>query len=323
MRQSLAGGGMRRWRLLALAVVLVAAAVVGGGALLGRSCGKKAGEFERLDAPERLVAIGDIHGSMWAWQQALRKAGAIDEKGEWIGGRLEVVFTGDLIDRGDDDLEILRATERLKQRAAKAGGKVIVLTGNHEAANVEGLFIEVSDKGFEQFNGEVTEKELELPYAKKFKPARKARAVAFRPGGPLATKLSANRAAVLIGDTVFVHGGLLPDHVTYGLKRMNGKLRDWMSGKTKKRPDKAVGRDGPLWIRDYSEDPDDGDCKHLAKALSLLGAKRMVVGHTIQDHINSACDGQVWRIDTGMNPTHFNGPIEVLEIRGDEVAPIR
>jgi hypothetical protein len=49
----------------------------------------------------------------------------------------------------------------------------------------------------------------------------------------------------------------------------------------------------------------------------------MVVGHTIQDHINSACDGQVWRIDTGMNPTHFNGPIEVLEIRGDEVAPIR
>ena len=38
-----------------------------------------------------------------------------------------------------------------------------------------------------------------------------------------------------------------------------------------------------------------------AKTLRLTGAKRMIVGHTPQRAgINSAADGQVWRVDTGM-----------------------
>lgn len=37
------------------------------------------------------------------------------------------------------------------------------------------------------------------------------------------------------------------------------------------------------------------------KVLRLTGTKRMVVGHTPQRAgINSAADGQVWRVDTGM-----------------------
>jgi hypothetical protein len=65
------------------------------------------------------------------------------------------------------------------------------------------------------------------------------------------------------------------------------------------------------------------DCTDLATALAQLGAKRMVVGHTVQHHgVNSACEGQVWRIDVGM-ARYFGGPIEVLAIRGSDVAVLR
>jgi hypothetical protein len=49
----------------------------------------------------------------------------------------------------------------------------------------------------------------------------------------------------------------------------------------------------------------------------------MVVGHTVQRRgVNSACDGKVWRIDVGLS-RYFGGPIQALEIRGDDVTPLR
>jgi hypothetical protein len=47
----------------------------------------------------------------------------------------------------------------------------------------------------------------------------------------------------------------------------------------------------------------------------------MVVGHSRWGHINSACDGMVWRIDTGMS-AYYNGTIEVLEITESTVTPL-
>jgi hypothetical protein len=264
-----------------------------------------------------------VHGSMLALKKALTKAAAIDARGDWVGGKLVVVIVGDFLDRGDDEIAIMKLIDSLKKQAEEAGGALHVLNGNHEVANVEGRFMEVSERGFADFAAEVTPAELKLPYALKFKRAHRARAVAFRPGGPRATWLAANPTVLIVGDTVFVHGGVTPEHVEYGLGRINKELKDWMLGKTKKRPDWLLGREGPFWLRDYSKDPDEKDCKRLEKTLKLLGAARMVVGHTIQPHINASCGGKVWKIDTGMNPVWFKGPIEVLEIKGDKVSPLR
>ena len=73
-------------------------------------------------APERLVAIGDLHGDAAHARRAFRVAGAIDDKDKWIGGKLVVVQTGDQIDRGDDDRVILDLIEDLKRQATAAGG---------------------------------------------------------------------------------------------------------------------------------------------------------------------------------------------------------
>jgi hypothetical protein len=41
----------------------------------------------------------------------------------------------------------------------------------------------------------------------------------------------------------------------------------------------------------------------------------MVVGHTVQNGINSACDGKIWRTDIGMSRSFGKrNKIQVLEI---------
>ena len=48
-------------------------------------------------APARIVAIGDLHGDRERTMRALRLAGAVDGEGNWSGGSLVVVQTGDQI----------------------------------------------------------------------------------------------------------------------------------------------------------------------------------------------------------------------------------
>ncbi len=52
-----------------------------------------------------------------------------------MGGRLVVVQTGDEIDRGDDDREILDHVEKWERQAAAEGGELVALLGNHEIMN--------------------------------------------------------------------------------------------------------------------------------------------------------------------------------------------
>ncbi len=285
--------------------------------------GKEAPLSARLSrpAPARLVAIGDLHGDLDHAKRALRLAGAIDDHDHWIGGKLVVVQTGDEIDRGDDDRAILDFVEGLKKQAAAAGGEVIALLGNHEVMNASLDFRYVTPVGFEAFSlfgaGDASAPLADVP------PSSRGRAAAFAPGGTYASLESARPFVVEVGDTVFVHGGVLPKHVAYGLDRMNDELDAWLTAKRRDPPAILVAQDGPIWTRAYSSEDTPPDCADLATALAELGAKRMVVGHTVQSQgVNSACDGKVWRIDVGLS-RYFGGPIQALEIRGDDVTPLR
>jgi hypothetical protein len=146
------------------------------------------------------------------------------------------------------------------------------------------------------------------------------RAAAFRPAAPYALMLADRPVVYQVGDTIFVHGGILPKHVRYGLDRINDEVRAYMLGQRPHAPEIVEASDGLIWTRLYSLDTNEQGCALLREALALLHAKRMVVGHTPQlSGITSACDGRVWRIDTGMSH-YYGGPLEVLEIRGDQVS---
>lgn len=256
-------------------------------------------------APPVLVALGDLHGDLAATRRALRLAGAIDENDHWSGGELVLVQTGDILDRGDDDRAILDLLLRLKEEARQTDGEVLVLSGNHELMNVQQNFYYVTPGGFDAFRSEG------------------GREAVFRPGGAYALKVSELPVFVKVGDSVFVHGGVLPKHIAYGLDRMNDQVQRWMRGELSVLPSVMADADGPMWTRLYSLETDAAGCEELTRALNLLGAKRMVVGHTPQlSGITSACDERVWRIDVGMS-RYYGGPVEVLEIRGDRVRVLR
>lgn len=270
-------------------------------------------------AVPRLVAIGDLHGDFDATRHALRLAGAIDKTDAWAGGALTVVQTGDEIDRGDGDRRVVDYLEKLRAEARKAGGELVLMNGNHELMNTQLDFRYVTDGAFAAFADVTPANPTIAQLAGNFPASARGRVAAFAPGGPYA-QLYADRPIVFrVGDTVFAHGGILPKHVTYGLDRMNDEVGAWFAGRKPRPPSVVVAEDGPVWTREYSQTPGSGDCADLGRALGLLRAKRMVVGHTVQDHgITSACGDRVWRIDVGMSK-FFGHDARVLQIEGDAV----
>jgi len=118
------------------------------------------------------------------------------------------------------------------------------------------------------------------------------------------------------------------------LDRLNAASAAWMrgespptasgSGAEKGMPDFLRGRDAVVWSRSYSsEDTRKADCVLLREALGKIpGAKRMVMGHTIQEAgVNGACEGAALRVDVGLSGGCGDGNVEVLEILADGSLP--
>jgi hypothetical protein len=220
-----------------------------------------------------------------------------------------------MLDRGDDDREILRLFARLEEQARPAGGTVFQLVGNHEVLNAEGDFRYVTAGGFLAFAD--VKREPPNPLLVRFAPEARGRAAAFLPGGPEARRLATHPTVALIGRTLFAHGGVLPEHVSFGLGRLNGTLAAWLRGELTELPDGLRGENAPFWTRRYSDaKPSHRVCRELGELLGAVGADRLVVGHTVQDKgISSACGERVWRIDVGLAAYYGHHRPEVLEMR--------
>lgn len=247
-------------------------------------------------ASGRVVAVGDLHGDLEVTRSVLRAAGAIDSADHWVGGKLVVVQTGDTIDRGDDDRAVIDLLERLRAEARKAGGKLIAMSGNHELMNVAGDLRYVSEASAAAFE--------------------QGRARAFAPGARYARILATWPVITKVDRSVFVHGGVLLQHVRYGIDRMNDETAAWMRGE-RSAPAFMMQDDAPVWTRLYSvadaELPAE-TCAQLEQVLGELDADRMIIGHTPQAHgIDGACGERVWRIDTGLSH-YYGGPLQWLEI---------
>jgi len=276
----------------------------------------------RLPAPPRLVAIGDLHGDFEATRAVFRLAGAIDETDRWVGKDLVVVQTGDQLDRGDGERKILDLLERLTEEARAAGGALHVLNGNHELMNAAGDLRYVTAGGFVDF-AELPGLDLKDPRAAGAPPAMRGRLLAFAPGGPYARKLAARPVVLIVGDSVFAHAGVLPEHVRRGIDEINAQTQRWLRGEGEISPDIIQGDESPVWTRRFCQDPGPADCAVADETLTLLGVRRMVVAHTVhRDGIVRNCEGKVWCIDVGM-AAYYGGHPEALEIVGDRVTPLR
>lgn len=295
-------------------------------------------------SPSRLIAIGDLHGDLSKTKQALQLAGLIDANDRWSGGSATVVQVGDILDRGGDELKILYLFEKLKREAARANGRVFTMNGNHEIMNIDGDFRFATREGLKEFedwalwhcvgndmkrlcegfNGSVKDPFDGIPSEiRGVKPeilnGIRARIAALRPNGPISERfLSTNQTIVVVGESIFVHGGLLPEHVEYGLERVNEDVSNWIRGVKQKVVSQLIkGKDSIVWTRKFSNRlAKNCDCSSLEHVLKTIpGVKRMIMGHTIQgDGINGVCENRAIRIDVGMSKGCGNGLPEVLEI---------
>ena len=88
---------------------------------------------------------------------------------------------------------------------------------------------------------------------------------AFAPGGPIARRLAERGLTAIVGDTLFVHGGVLPTHDLTALER---EARAWLRGDSAAPPRALVDDDSPLWTRTYGGDETPAVCATARAALA-------------------------------------------------------
>jgi Calcineurin-like phosphoesterase len=79
-----------------------------------------------------VFVVGDVHGHLDEVIVLLRRAGLMSESLTWTGGAATVWFIGDFPDRGPNGLAAIDLAMWLQREAAKVGGRVDALLGNHD-----------------------------------------------------------------------------------------------------------------------------------------------------------------------------------------------
>ena len=227
-------------------------------------------------APQRIVAIGDLHGDHDAWRAIARAAGLIDARGKWSGGKTTLVQMGDVVDRGPDSLKIIRDLRKLQKDAPKRGGRVIALIGNHEAMMMTGDFRYVHPGELAAFADRDSEARRERVYqANKtaIEAAYRARTpqmtpeaikaewlktmplgqieyqLAWRPDGELGKWAISNPAVVKLGDNLFVHGGISAAYAGMSIEDINRQVAAALGAQDASPTAIINDPHGPLWYR--------------------------------------------------------------------------
>ncbi len=247
--------------------------------------------------PERIVAVGDLHGDAVAARTALGLAGLVGPDDRWRGGQTVLVQTGDVMDRADDVRTLIDLLDRLEEEAEAAGGRVVALLGNHEIMNLKGDFLSVTAGDRAAFGG------------------AEARRQALSAGGAYGRRLRSLDAVVQIGDTVFVHAGIGRAWASLGVAGINDAVHRALAAGG----GPVLERDGPLWYRGYFRNDEAQACAEASEVLRTLGARRMVMGHTVQDGGRpvARCKGAIVGIDTGASQALRGRPSALEILRGD------
>lgn len=195
----------------------------------------------RWSGVERVVVVPDIHGAYPQLIELLQASEVIDESLAWRAGATHLVSLGDLLDRGAESRKVMDLLMRLEKEALAAGGRVHVVSGNHETMNLigdlryvsrqefaaysdlesEGMrtqaMAELRDRHWESLalaflNGGATASKRkytnEREFEEKYPPGYFGHRHAFSPDGLYGRWLLSKPAMTVINRTVFVHGGL-------------------------------------------------------------------------------------------------------------------
>lgn len=190
----------------------------------------------RWSGVERVVVVPDIHGAYPELIELLQASDVIDESLAWRAGTTHMVSLGDILDRGAQSRKVMDLLMRLEREALAAGGRVHVVSGNHETMNLLGDLRYVSREEFAAYSDLESADMLAQAYEElgvqrseavalafldggakrkgrqnleeQYPPGYFGHRHAFSPEGIYGRWLLSKPAMIVINRTVFVHGGL-------------------------------------------------------------------------------------------------------------------
>lgn len=298
---------------------------------------------------ERIVAIGDLHGNYQGLMQILSHLDLIDRGGHWQGQDTHVVQLGDVLGRGGEPGKIFALLRRLEREAAEAGGAVHLLLGNHEVMTLRGTLVYNTPAEFQDIadwapsafgpllDGAVTASPDWTPVTPVSPSEKYQKRLAMlgcdvferylRPDGPIGEWLIQHPTALVLGDTLFVHGGLNRRHGLMDLDILNQEVRDEILA-ARREPGRSqhLVKDGPQWNREYTVGWSKTREQELQDVLDYHGCTRMVVGHTPTGAIAPLRTGEVlplyegklWCVDTGIGEA-YGGYLGALSLEAGKV----
>lgn len=311
--------------------------------------------------PQRIVAVGDLHGDFQAWTDIARDAGITDQTGHWSGGTTILVQLGDITDRGADSLKIITNLQQLQREAARAGGKVITVLGNHEAMNLTGDLRYVTAGEFAAFatpqspavreryydanrktieaaaralDPNISPAAIRDKFLKATPPGWVEHKAAWAPTGPLGRWARTNPAIVKLSGTLFVHGGISAELSKIPLEEVNRKIAAAMAKADAGPASILYDPLGPLWYRGLvardadaeaaragAGSPSQTPASELKTVLSAYGAKRLVVAHTPNLKGILILGNGQLARVDTGNSRYYGGQLSWLEIVGDKMTP--
>lgn len=256
--------------------------------------------------PRTIYALSDVHGGYDRLAALLAATGlsrGVPERPDattWAAGDAVLVVTGDLIDKGPQPIEVIDALRALEASAPAAGGRVVVLLGNHEAE----FFVNPTNKKADGADG--VDRELEALHVD---PYRLAAGDDARGQWLLARPFGAR-----VGGWFFSHGGS-----THGrtLAELDALLRAELAAHPTFDSPEIVGDSSILEERGWYGDPAVAPANARA-----LGVAHLVFGHDpnalgARGAIAVAASGVLFRIDCGMSPNVDDSTGCVLRVRRD------
>lgn len=234
--------------------------------------------------PQRIVAVGDLHGDYDAWLTIARAAGLVDASGHWAGGKTILVQMGDVTDRWADSLKIVRSLQQLQKEAPRKGGKVLVVLGNHEAMNLigdnryttPGEYAAFSDSrsaarrdrvyeanraqleaAYRARDPKVTPDQVRADWTASHPLGWVEHRLAWGPSGELGQWAARNPAILKVDGTLFVHGGISAEYARQPLDAVNKRVATAMAAGDESPASVLTDPLGPLWYRGLvAADPD-------------------------------------------------------------------
>ena len=258
-----------------------------------------AAQSPRPVQPARIVAVGDLHGDYEAWLEIAARARLVDGRNRWAGGSTILVQVGDITDRGPDSLKIIRHLMKLRKEAPRAGGKIVVLVGNHEAMNMTGDLRYVHPGEFAAFANANSDRLRELTYVanqaaitaayRAQSPDMNERAIrdswlaqnplgklehqqAWSPRGELGRWTIANPAVARVGDTMFVHGGISLRYAGLSPDEINQRTAAALASRSSAADSIINDEFGPLWYRGLA-----GETSEAERQVAAIGERAAAV----------------------------------------------